>query len=152
MLIDQWTGQTNSDVINALQERGVEVRIFPKHSTSQIQPLDVTFNRQYKKFVKRVLERAVYENMTQRITSREGAILLHSMIWHEFKAKDYRDMLRYAWRKVDDGFVDQELGIGRPPKMVQDIQFDFDRSNKCSFANYTDKPMVQSLTLENLHV
>lgn len=143
LLLDQWTGQINDEVIFALEDEGVDVKIFPAHTTSELQPLDVTFNRQYKKFVKRVMERAIYENMTQQITNREGTILLHSMIWYEFKASAYRDMFRYAWRKVDDGYVDNELESGPPPKLVQDIQFDFDRSNNCSYSGCTHRPLVQ---------
>lgn len=142
LLIDSWSGQTNDDVLGAITTEKIAVQVYPARTTADLQPLDVTFNRQYKKFVKRVLERAAYENLTANITSREGAIRLHSLVWTEFSAIDYQDMLRYAWRKTDQNFVDEELNKGPPPPMVHDIQFNFDRSQECS-CNCTRKAFLK---------
>lgn len=54
-------------------------------------------------------------------------------MWDQFSSPVYRDMLRYAWRKTDEHYVDQELILGPPPRMVQKVQFEFNRSQKCEF-------------------
>lgn len=143
LLIDSWGGQTNATVIDSLDEINIKPMIIPKLTTKHLQPLDVIFNRQYKKFVKRVLERAQYQNLLHNITSREGIIRLHSMIWDQFTSPVYRDMLRYSWYKTDLNFVQEELRMGPPPKMVHQIQFEFDRSHKCEFNNCTHQAFIR---------
>lgn len=132
LLMDSWTRQTNILVRDAISRARTEVLLIPPHTTADLQPLDTIFKK-YKKFVKRILEKAAFQNAVQNFTSREGAIIMHSIVWDQFSTPKYQDMLRYAWRKTDQNFVNEELTIGPPPTMVQDIQFDFDRSIKCQF-------------------
>lgn len=90
--------------------------------------MDVSYNRQYKKFFKRVAEQALVEGRARETTSRKGLINMHSLIHNQFQSLVYRDMLRYAWRGTDRSYTSAELDQGRsPPRMVQDIQFDFDK-------------------------
>lgn len=133
LLMDSWTGQTNHLVQDKLAEQLIETLIIPAHTTKYLQPLDKTFNRQYKKFVKNILQRALYEGKINKMTSREGVIMLHSRIWEQFSSVRYQDMLRYAWRGADEAFVNQELSTGPPPNMVFDIQFNFHHSRKCNW-------------------
>lgn len=143
LLLDSWTGHSNKEVLDVLMRNKIQAMVIPKHTTSELQPLDTTFNRQYKKFVKRVLERAAYENMIEKITSREGLIRLHSYVIDQFTSRVYRDMLRYAWRKTDNAFVNEELRIGPPPRMVQELQFEFDRSKNCEYGGCSRKAFVR---------
>lgn len=133
LLFDSWSGQKNHHIINHLSQNKVQVLTIPKHTTSDLQPLDTTFNRQYKKFTKRIMERAAYLDLLRNITSREGIIRMHSFMWDQFSSRVYRDMIRYSWRKTDPNFVDEELRIGPPPRMVQENQFEFNHSLKCQF-------------------
>lgn len=142
ILMDSWSGQTNADFQARLRENYIEPFIIPKLTTSELQPLDITFNRQYKKFLKRITERALYENLIRNITSREGIIKVHAYIWDQFSSSQYQDMLRYAWRKADINFVNQELVSGPPPRMVQDIQFEFDLASRCEF-NCSNKAFIR---------
>lgn len=66
------------------------------------------------------------------MTTRETVINLHSLIYNQFQAPVYRDMIRYAWHNTDRSYTDAELDQARvPPRMVQDIQFEFDQSKLC---------------------
>lgn len=41
-------------------------------------------------------------------------------------------MIRYAWHNTDRSFAEAELDKAKvPPRMVQDIQFEFNRSKLC---------------------
>lgn len=142
LLLDSWSGQTNDYLKEKLNTIGVGIQMIPPGTTSEIQPLDVNFNRQYKKFVKRIVQRATYENLTKAITSREGIIKMHSFVWDQFSSPKYNDMIRYAWHNTDPGFVREELSSGPPPAMVSDIQFSFDRSALCDF-NCTKRAFVK---------
>lgn len=135
LLIDSWTGQTNTRCMEAFEAKKVEPLVIPKGTTADLQPLDTIFNRQYKKFAKRLIERAAYEGILNSVTSREGIILMHSYMWDQFSSRVYSDMVRYAWKKTDPNHVDEELLRRPPPRMVHEIQFELDCSSRCQFDN-----------------
>lgn len=53
--LDSWVGQQNQLVQSRLREAEIEILKIPEKTTDQLQPLDVYFNRQYKKFRKRIV-------------------------------------------------------------------------------------------------
>lgn len=115
-----------------LRTLGFLLEIIPPRLTDRLQPLDVGFNRQYKKFFKRIVELALHQGRMAEMTTRESVINLHSLIYNQFQAPVYRDMIRYAWHNTDRSYTDAELDQARvPPRMVQDIQFEFDQSKLC---------------------
>lgn len=142
-MLDSWSGQTTSSVVEALEENKCKPLIRPKHTTSDLQPLDYNFNRQYKKLAKRIIERCAYEKMLPNITSREGLIRLHSHMWDQFSSPIYRDMQRYAWKHADQHYVDQELIFGPPPRMVQYVHFDLDHSRKCEVSGCSHRAFIR---------
>lgn len=114
----------------------------PKRTTAELQPLDVDFNRQYKKFVKRVTEKAIQESRVDDITNREGLMNLHSLIWNQFSSSEYEDMIRHAWHNTDPDYGVEELSSEPPGRMVQEVQFDFDPSDRCEF-NCTNHAFIR---------
>lgn len=134
---DSFAGNLNKEVQLRLRKEKVKFLKIPEHTTDRVQPLDVTFNRQYKKFVKRIMERALHENQAHRVTRREGVkfpqgiINMHSLVWNQFDSPRYEGMLRYAWRNTDPGYTHSELNSRAPPPLVQDIQFNFNQSSRC---------------------
>ena len=129
--MDSWGGHSGREMIEELRALGVEELTIPPHTTGDLQPLDVTFKRQYKKFVKRIMEEAIQTNETSLVTSREGIIIVHSLVWNRFDSTAYTDMLRYAWRHTDPAYSIEELSARPVPPMVQELQFNFDASRRC---------------------
>lgn len=69
LLADSWTGQTHNDIKTAMRRHHIKMLQIPKGTTDKLQPLDVFFNRQYKKFVKKITRRARREGIVPTITS-----------------------------------------------------------------------------------
>lgn len=135
LLADSWTGQTHEDIRTSLRRHYVKMLQIPKGTTDKLQPLDVFFNRQYKKFVKRLTEKALQDDILQEITSRHGIINMHSLIWNQFSSERYQDMIRNAWRNTDPNFSRDELSNPTNVKVVQQIQLDVDASLTCQATN-----------------
>lgn len=142
LLGDSWSGQTTASVQNKLKFIRAKFLQIPKHTTSQIQPLDVAFNRQYKIFVGEIVEQARREGLMDLVTLREGIINMHSLIWDQFQSPAYRDMLRAAWHNTDPAYDIEELGRN-PPARVNEIQFVFDKPQECEIANCTHQAFIR---------
>ena len=54
LLADSWTGQTSDTFHDRLRRERIKLLQIPKRTTAELQPLDVNFNRQYKKIIKRI--------------------------------------------------------------------------------------------------
>ena len=123
LLGDSWGGNTNSRTIEHLADLGVQFMQIPPGTTSEIQPLDTVFFRQYKYLIKRIIHAAEMEHAPLDVESREGIANLHSLAWNQLSAPVYEGMLRRAWEKVDSNFTADEV-----PDMakttVKEIQFD----------------------------
>lgn len=126
LLADSWGGHSNQEITAGLRNLGVKVLTIPKQTTAKLQPLDVSFNRQYKKFVKKLTEKAAHEGKINDVTSRNGTINLHSLIWNQFAAPIYSDLLRSGWHNTDPDYSTDELVLGNPPPTVDEIQFSVD--------------------------
>lgn len=131
LLTDAWGGHSSSDFENYLAGLRIARLKIPEHTTGHLQPLDVTFFRQYKKFWKKIQEAALYQNMTSEITSRLGVINMHGLMWDQFHSPLYRDMLSYAWLNTDADYSADELENGEPVAMVESIQFNLGRHSNC---------------------
>lgn len=143
LLLDAWGGHSSEVMQNNLRQYGIRVLMIPKKTTGELQPLDVTFMRQYKRFVKLVTEEAILNGILSNVTSRDGIINLHSLIWNQFGSEAYTDMLRYAWRNTDPSFENRELSVRPPPPMVQEIQFNFDGGKKCEIPNCNQHAFIR---------
>lgn len=119
----------------------IKPMIIPERTTSDLQPLDVIFNRQYKIFVNRITEQAHYDDMIGDVTSREGIMNMHSLIWNQLSSPIYRDMIRWAWHKTDANFDNNEISHV-PPMMVRAVQFAFNETH-CDIDTCTDHPFTR---------
>lgn len=131
LLVDSWGGHSSDTMMEELQALGIEPLLIPKHTTGEIQPPDVVFMRQYKKFIKRIVEEAIHTNQSRMLERRETIINMHSLVWNQFDAEAYTDMLRYAWRHTNPAYGVDELALRPVPPMVQELQFNFDASQRC---------------------
>lgn len=130
LLGDSWSVQANEEFIDRIRQYGVRFLRIPEGTTGDLQPLDVIFLRQYKKFFKRVFDEALYEELESYVSSREGIVNIHSLIYNQISSENYTDMVRYSWHKTDPSFHVNEMSIRPVPRMVAEIQFD-GVSGKC---------------------
>lgn len=127
----------NQGYIAQLRGVGAKISQIPAHTTDVLQPLDVGFFRQLKIFAKRVHTQAQYSRRSLR--TREELINLHSLLYNQFQAPAYRDMLRYSWHSTGErnDFNLNELecpitvrGETRP-RVLRHINFNLERGHSC---------------------
>ena len=109
LLADSWGGHSSTAMEDTLRGNHVRLLRIPPSTTDVLQPLDVSVNRQFKRLMKRISERASQEGILRDITTRAGIINLHSLIWNQFGAPIYKDLIRYGWRHTDPDFDIGEL-------------------------------------------
>lgn len=127
LLMDSWAG--NRPITRLGRMRSIKTLTVPERTTGQLQPLDVGFMRQYKIFVNRITNQAHYHDLIKDVTSREGILNMHSLIWNQFSAPAYTSMIRNCWNKTDLNFDDGE--VEDPLPKVREIQFAF-KDTECS--------------------
>lgn len=76
------------------------------------------------------------------ITSREGIINTHSLVWNQFSSENYTDTLRYAWHDTDPHFSMDEMSTQPRPRVVLKIQFDY-KVSKCQHYNRSRPAAIQ---------
>lgn len=70
LLLDSWAGNQNNAIANKLKGRGVKLLKIPEQTTDQLQPLDVTVFRQYKKFIKLMMIEAIHTAQIDMVSTR----------------------------------------------------------------------------------
>lgn len=139
LIADSWRGQTSEEYRNRLAALRIKLILLPDSTTDQLQPVDLNFNRQYKKFIKRILEGAIYDRILDNVTSRAGIMNMHSLAWNQLSSPAYRDMIRHAWHNTDPDYSIDELQSRPPGRMVQEIQYGFDHSDNCQHHTGCDR-------------
>lgn len=121
ILYDSWAG--NKQISRAAHAYGVRPFLIPPRLTSDLQPLDAGFNRQYKQFVNRVVHQSRHESSVKQTTTREAIMNIHSLVWNQFASPIYRPMLIWCWHSTDPALhlADDHL----LPNMVRVVQFSF---------------------------
>ena len=138
VLIDAWAG--NKPITSIGRGYSIKTLTIPERTTSEVQPLDVGFMRQYKIFVNRIVNQAHFDGLIRDVTSREGIIEIHSLIWDQFASPVYREMIAWCWHKTDPQYED--VTGGDKPLMVRGIQFAFDET-KCSIESCENEPFIR---------
>lgn len=80
--------------------------------------------RQYKQFVNRLTHQAHYDDILDKLTTREGVLNMHSLVWNQLSSPAYTDMLRWCWHKTDPDYSAIEPH-NTQPAMVRKIEFGF---------------------------
>lgn len=141
ILIDSWSG--NKPISTIGRPYGVKSMTVPERTTSEVQPLDVGFMRQYKIFVNRIVSQARFDGLIKDLTSRDGIINMHSLIWDQFASPAYREMLTWCWHKTDPRYGESEGEIaGELPLMVRANQFAFNETS-CQVETCENDPFIR---------
>lgn len=143
LITDSWTAHANADLVRDIEQHNIFQLTIPDGATGKLQPLDVNFFRQYKKFVKVIFEAAIEKESVKDITKRWGIIDMHSVIWNQLSAPVYRDMILWGWRNIDPEFSVDELERGAPPPRVFDVQFGLKRSHYCEVEGCSNKAILK---------
>lgn len=142
LLADSWSGQSSSRMKQVFREWFLKPLTVPPATTGEIQPLDVGFFLQLKRFIRRLTEEALIADRVGEITSREGIINMMSLIYNQLQSSAYYDLWRYAWRHTDPSFSEDELA-NNPPANVNSIQFGFNADEACSVENCTEHVVMR---------
>lgn len=130
VIADSWGGNINRDVQSYLHSQGVEFMQLPPGTTDELQPCDLEIFRQWKYVARRITMQSHNDRSIGGLTSRPEALNMQSLIYNQFSAPAYEDLIRYSWRHVDPTFSMDELSNPIPAR-ASEIQFSFEPGSKC---------------------
>lgn len=129
ILADSWGGNINKDVQAILKSGSIHFMQIPPGTTNDLQPCDVEIFRQWKYLARRLTMQAYYDGFIGALTSRAGVLNMQSLIFNQFSAPAYQDLIRYSWRHIDRNFSTNELS-SREFRTI-DLQFSFRPGSIC---------------------
>lgn len=129
-------------MLRHMRGKGARILKIPARTTDLPQPLDVGFNRQYKKLWKRIEEEAWGLGMMRSVTQRSGIINMQSLMRDQLGAPAYSDMIKYAWHNADKNFDESELSQ-KPLRKVEDINFKFKSDQKCEHGGCNEYAFIR---------
>lgn len=100
LLCDSWTGHKEIEIfISARKQKKVILEFIPPKTTKYAQPLDVYFFRQYKLYIRRIVDyvRLSPEDQQTNLHDRIFIMKLHSVVYNQFSSPKYQNMIKYAW-------------------------------------------------------
>jgi len=98
LLLDNWTPHKNEQLIaESLRNRTYDIMLIPPGTTSLCQPLDTTFNRQIKVFLKRFTEKTRHLDKMDEISGRNNFLKVLSLMHTELSSPVFYNMIRYSW-------------------------------------------------------
>lgn len=115
LISDSWPGQSNITGIYNNINKLYRLEI-PKHTTAQIQPLDLFYNNQHKYIARRMFDRVLLDGLDINLSERNCIIRSQSLIYNQLCAPVFRKMLQYAWHA--SGYIDDHPGSFLTVKQV----------------------------------
>lgn len=110
--------------------------ISPK-TTGIVQPLDVYFFRQYKRFARRI-ETAIKisaKNCFKRLNNKKFIMKMHGFIYNQLSSSKYQNMLMYAWQK--SGYTVPKRIVGFENVLQTNFNLIRDTCQDCSDLAFT---------------
>ena len=135
LLVDSLPHQVRPEIYKGLKH--FEYRVIPPKTTSIIQPLDVYYNRQHKKIIRRIYDHVRLDEININLSERNNLIKLQSLVHSQMCSKVFQPMIKYAWFK--SGFLKYDPG---PFQNVKDIWFKF-QTDKCHEKYCLNGPIIR---------
>ncbi|KAK0426017.1 hypothetical protein QR680_009504 [Steinernema hermaphroditum] len=101
LLVDSWTGYSRAMNEFGAQNRQIEFHIIPPHTTGDVQPLDVFFNRQLKAFHRHLTELLCRLRPDFVVSVRRNLAKMLNLLIFQFTATRFRPMIQLAWQKAE---------------------------------------------------
>jgi hypothetical protein len=99
LLSDSWSAQNDMSLYDKAncQNKHIKRIQIPQKTTSDLQPLDVYYNRQMKNFIKRIYNRVALDEIPIHMYERNNIIKIVSLVHNQLSAPIFRQMIRYSW-------------------------------------------------------
>lgn len=97
LIIDSWTGYKQMMQLPGIAAKNLKIVQLPPKTTSRLQPADVFFNRPFKNFIRRVCNKVRWLHNSYILARREHIRSLLDMLYYQFKAPRFENLLKYAW-------------------------------------------------------
>ena len=95
LYLDSWGGQRDESLFQ-MDEKEVNLKVFPASTTSLLQPLDLYCFRMWKDFAKRLSRACTMHGY--RVERRDDILRLQSLVYNQFQHEDFRSMWLCGWR------------------------------------------------------
>ena len=141
LLLDVWGGQTDQKLYSTMKHLRLE--IIPKKTTSMIQPLDITFNRQYKHIIRTIYDHVRLYDINCNLSQRNNIIKLTSLCYNQICSKNFIPIHRYSW--FQGGYVEKDPG---PYENVEQLCFRFQEYD-CDFKTVMLKKIRDHMKMSN---
>ncbi|CAF4028991.1 unnamed protein product [Rotaria sp. Silwood1] len=118
LLLDSWSGQTDEQLYSKMKH--LQLEIVPKKTTVMTQPLDITYNRQYKHIVRTIYDHVRLYDIDCNLSLRNNIIKLTPLCYSQMCSKKFIPMHRYSW--FQGGYLENN---SEPYQNVEEICFRF---------------------------
>lgn len=99
-VIDSWTGYKQMMQLPEITKKRLKIIQLPGGTTSALQPADVYFNRQFKDFIRKVCNKVRWQHNDFVLAKRENLLNILDMLWYQFRAPIFENMLKYPWYRA----------------------------------------------------
>ncbi|EGT56870.1 hypothetical protein CAEBREN_17412 [Caenorhabditis brenneri] len=107
LLLDSWNGFIQMSKLPEVRRKNIEICVFPKKTTGELQPLDISFNRQFKNFVHKLESQIRYKAKHINISKRETKLKILEFAMDQFAAPRFNGLICRGFCK---------LGVNRTPQ------------------------------------
>ena len=142
LLLDTWGGHTDKQLYSKM--KNIRLEFIPKKTTAMIQPLDITFNRQYKHIIRTIYDHVRLHNIDCDLSQRNNTIKLTSLCYNQISSKKFIPMFRYSW--FQGGYLEKKP---KSYQNVEDLCFQFQDCDCCESQCY-NVPLIQCSFCEKI--
>lgn len=101
LIIDSWTGYKQMMQMPEITAKKLKIVQLPPKTTSRLQPADVYFNRPFKNLIRRVCNKVRWMHNDFILAKRENLLNILDMLYYQFKAPRFENLLKYAWYRAE---------------------------------------------------